>query len=178
MHSQAQKMREQNATIREQNTNIAELKRHVEEWDLKFAELSAKITRSREDATQNAVPPTSTQTANQLRNRAYSPPRIYNMKPNIKPRIAQVAPNSIIVNNLIENERKRKSENLLRNPASPILTKKSRIQRSDEYNPEINSLSAQNVSLFPKLPVFLSSSFEMLIKNPISSLRSRKRRMQ
>lgn len=141
--------------------------------------MAAGINRSREDTSQSTVTASSTQTSqsSQLKNRSFSPPRIY--KPNIKPRMAQIAPRSMDISSYFDNDRKRKSDTtLLRNPASPIPTKISRIAREDNNSTEIRDiLHKKNDDMFSKLPLFLSSSLEMLIKNPISSLKSRKRKL-
>lgn len=181
--NQSTKLREQSAKIKEQATSIAELKRHMEEWDLKFADLAAGINRSREETTQNTVttptipqPPPSTST---IRPTSYSPPRFY--KSNIKPRMAQVVPRSVIINQYLEGERKRKAENLLRNPAAPIPAKISRISNrieDDSNKDDVRGIvNRHNDTMFSSLPLFLSSSLEMLIKSPITSLKSRKRKL-
>lgn len=185
LSSQAAKIREQNAKIQEQGASIAELKRHVEEWDLKFTDLTAGLNRSREDSSQNSnKPKASTQPTQHIptppiRATSYSPPRF---RSNIRPRVAQVSPRSVIINQFLDENRKRKAENLLRNPAAPVPAKISRLQpRTKEDNPEGGMRgiwTSQSDTMLNKLPIFLSSSLEMLIKSPISSLKSRKRKMQ
>ena len=44
------KLAEQSAKLTEQDAQIAELKRHLEEWDHKFGDLSAKLSRAREES--------------------------------------------------------------------------------------------------------------------------------
>ena len=44
------KLAEQASKLTEQDTQIAELKRHLEEWDHKFADLTAELSRAREES--------------------------------------------------------------------------------------------------------------------------------
>jgi uncharacterized coiled-coil protein SlyX len=44
------KLAEQASKLTEQDTHIAELKRHLEEWDHKFADLTAELSRAREES--------------------------------------------------------------------------------------------------------------------------------
>lgn len=184
IRNQSDKIREQNTKIFEQGTTIAELKRHMEEWDVKFQDLAVGLNRSREETSQSIITtsatPTTTSSIPLHRPSSYSPPRLY--KSNIKPRVAQCVPRSVIINQFLEGERKRKAENLLRNPASPIPSKITRLQlnsgQSGSNKEDVRSIiSSHSDSRFPSLPLFLSSSLEMLIKSPISSLKSRKRKM-
>lgn len=50
IREQKAKLAEQNAKLTEQDAQIAELKRHLEEWDHKFGDLSAKLSRAREES--------------------------------------------------------------------------------------------------------------------------------
>ncbi|PSN36157.1 F-box only protein 28 [Blattella germanica] len=47
---QEAKLAEQSSKLAEQDTQIAELKRHLEEWDHKFGDLSAELSRAREES--------------------------------------------------------------------------------------------------------------------------------
>lgn len=176
MKKQNRQLSSQATKIREQNVSLAELKKHMEEWDVKFIDLTAGLNRSREDSSQNpsksslatqTTPHTQTQP---IRATSYSPPRY---RSNIKPRLAQISPRSVIINQFLDENRKRKAENLLRNPAAPVPAKIGRFQteKSEEKR-------TSGESLINKLPSFISSSLESLIKSPISSLKSRKRKMQ
>lgn len=44
------KLSEQATKLTEQDTQIAELKRHLEEWDHKFGDLTAELSRAREES--------------------------------------------------------------------------------------------------------------------------------
>jgi hypothetical protein len=44
------KLAEQASKLTEQEAQIAELKRHLEEWDHKFADLTAELSRAREES--------------------------------------------------------------------------------------------------------------------------------
>lgn len=157
----------------------------MEEWDLKFTDLTAELNRSREDNTQSTVAtPSITQSppsTSTIRRTSYSPPRFY--KSNIKPRMAQVVPRSVIIKEYLEGERKRKAENLLRNPAAPIPAKISRLSinrkmEEDNKKEDVRGIvNRHSDTMFSSIPLFLSSSLEMLIKSPITSLKSRKRKL-
>ncbi|KAJ9588342.1 hypothetical protein L9F63_018268, partial [Diploptera punctata] len=49
IRQQKAKIAQQSAKLTEQDVQIAELKRHLEEWDHKFDDLSAKLNRAREE---------------------------------------------------------------------------------------------------------------------------------
>jgi hypothetical protein len=50
IRQQEAKMAEQATKLTDQDTHIAEMKRHLEEWDHKFGDLTAELSRAREES--------------------------------------------------------------------------------------------------------------------------------
>lgn len=50
IRQQEAKLGEQATKLAEQDTQIADLKRHLEEWDHKFGDLTAELSRAREES--------------------------------------------------------------------------------------------------------------------------------
>ncbi|KAF5278528.1 hypothetical protein FQR65_LT15654 [Abscondita terminalis] len=184
---QERKLQEQAAKLQEQETSIADLKKHVEEWDQKFSDLTAELVRVREDLTQksSSSPSVETPILNKL------------SRCNIKPRTGLSKYFEIPQS---EFERKRKSTVTGEVPSKISRTFSATIISNDDICNKINenitsnisknitnSLKNDNEKSADKLKgfisrrggfvPFLSNSIEFLLKAPISSIKSRKRKM-
>ncbi|KAJ8922229.1 hypothetical protein NQ315_004166 [Exocentrus adspersus] len=183
---QEKKIQEQNTKIMEQEATLADIKKHIDEWDQKYTDLTTELVRARDDILSAASHSSSSNTTQ-------SSPKFY--KSNIKPRVTHILPKSY-TGLQFDLERKRKS-NLL--PDIPL--KRNRTPETDEKtvsnkNSDINlnipdlidfkkeNCNKQGEGLDVKtrftrsdLGSMISSSLENLLKNPLSSIKSRKRKM-
>lgn len=186
LREQERKLQEQNMKIQEQESSVADLKKHMDEWDQKFSDLTGELTRAREDiGTKSSIPPTpKTATSS-------PPPKFY--KSNIRPRVAQILPSISAIR--YELERKRKT-----NLNSEVPSKMSRCSTdtAEDLNDKLNNDNVIAKSIKDIVDeidnnreeqqrdlglgksdfgTFLSSSLENILKTPITSLRSRKRKI-
>lgn len=179
IRSQTSVIREQSSKLKDQDTGIAELKRHVEEWDLKFADLVAELSRARDESssTSTSAPSSSSTPSAPCSNidipSLSTPPRLY--KSNIKPRMAQIIPrNSTSLDTpTYDYERKRK----LPTSSSLVPIKMSRLHYLTDKD-DADDVNSDEIILSSRIPCFLSSSLESILKSPITSIKSRKRKIQ
>lgn len=163
----------------------------MDEWDQKFSDLTAELIRAREDLISKSVPPTVPAPPFP---RPISPKF---MKSNIRPRTA--LPKFYEIPRM-ELERKRKASSFSEIPYKMSRSVTSTSMSSDicnKINENITSNISKNItdslakagdnnteakekgfiSRKGGLGPFLSSSIEMLLKAPINSIKSRKRKM-
>lgn len=179
IRSQTSVIREQSSKLKDQDTGIAELKRHVEEWDLKFADLVAELSRARDESssTSTSAPSSSSTPSAPCPNievpSLSTSPRLY--KSNIKPRMAQIMPrNSTGLDTpTYDYERKRK----LPTSSSLVPIKMSRLHYLTDKD-DTDDVNTDDIILSSRIPCFLSSSLESILKSPITSIKSRKRKIQ
>lgn len=179
IRAQEQKMFEQNVKIQEQESSIADLKKHMDEWNQKFSDLTSEVIRAREDITCKTQPSSS-----------YKPILPKFLKSNIKPRVAQILPRSYSSPHA-EMERKRKLDSVSEIPpkmSKPMLDSIednicNKISENITKNISKNITNdtaksdVQNLGCKSGLGPFLSNSIEMILKMPINSIKSRKRKM-
>lgn len=183
IREQERKLQEQQTKLHEQESTVADLKKHMDEWEQKYSDLTAELVRAREDRTK-PLPSPKESTPVALPNSIY--------KTNIKPRasFSFSAPFQFHT----ELERKRKAS-----ISNEIPSKLSRSYRSNEEITNIinenitNNISKsitdkydndgkiKNEKINPQakkseFSSFISSSIETLLKNPITSIQSRKRK--
>ncbi|CAG9824470.1 unnamed protein product [Phaedon cochleariae] len=181
IREQERKIQEQNTKIQEQEATLADIKKHIDEWDQKYKDLTAELVRARDDILA-ATSPKSGPSAQ------VSPaPRFY--KSNIKPRMAHILPKSYM-NLQMDLDRKRKS-NLL--PEIPVKRNRSP-DNKDKKDATLNipdlldfrnekdkpDESAENMSIrFSRSDIgtIISNSLESFLKNPLTSIKTRKRKM-
>lgn len=186
---QERKIQEQNTKIMEQESTLADIKKHIDEWDQKYTDLTTELVRARDDilsATSHSPPSNSAQTP---------PPKFY--KSNIKPRTTHILPKNYMALQF-DLDRKRKS-NLL--PEIPVKRNRtpekdeknlSNIHKKDDINLNIpdlidfknekNNKDEENQEIKGRfvrsdLGSIISSSLESLLKNPLTNIKSRKRKM-
>lgn len=185
LREQERKLQELTMKIQEQESSVADLKKHVDEWDQKFSDLTGELTRAREDiGTKSSIPPapkTSTSSP---------PPKFY--KSNIRPRMAQILPSISAIR--YELERKRKTNV---NSEVPSKMSRSSTDTAEDLNDKLNNdnIIAKSIKEIvdeidnredqqrdlglekSDFGTFLSSSLENILKTPIISVRSRKRKI-
>lgn len=170
IHEQERRIQEQSTKIAEQESTIADLRKHMDEWEQKFSDLTAEV-RAKDDhhSSKSLIPTTSK----------------FHLS-NIKPRRAQVLPKSFSAIHA-ELERKRKC-------ASPfeVPPKLARSMSSNDYvglkatdfrsqyqekdgNPTNVDLLCRSKS---DIGTFTSSIIGTLLNNPITCIKSRKRKME
>lgn len=171
------------------------MKKHIEEWDQKFSDLTSELVRAREEITsklsnqagQKFTPPSP----------STSPTKFF--RSNIKPRVAQILPLCSLPP--FDQERKRKS-NLSFDLGSKIpkisdeiddkTVKKEApdpVELVDKIISDKNILNSRYINttkekditneIYKKpleLSSFLSNSLENLLKNPLTNIKSRKRK--
>nr|XP_022900138.1 F-box only protein 28 [Onthophagus taurus] len=173
-NGQAQKISEQEAII-------VDLRKHIDEWEQKFNDFAAEM-RARDEFNDKPK-----EISPKIGNTPIS------LGQNIKPRIAQVLGKSFSS----ELERKRKYS--LNSDLAPIkfarsdnnkeencttnvklfgetLKKESANINLTNENQQLNQIQ-ENMSLIKRNETFFSSLLESIIKNPITSIKSRKRKM-
>ncbi|KRT80967.1 hypothetical protein AMK59_5205 [Oryctes borbonicus] len=184
IHEQERKIQEQSSKIQEQETTIADLRKHIDEWEQKFADLTIEV-RVKDDHKSK------TNHASQIVSNLLPPPSKYHL-PNIKPRRAQVLPKAISVIHA-ELERKRKCTSPFEVPNKIARGMSSNEQRANiQYSSaglrSIKDDHRQQEGEGPKLaPLsksksdigrFTSSVIGTLLTNPITCIKSRKRKME
>lgn len=195
---QEQKLSEQNTKIQEQEAALADIRKHIDEWDQKLTDLTTELIRARDDIVAAATQKNTSSSPSTLP----SPPKIF--KSNIKPRAAHILPKNYISiyldpyrkrkSNLLpeiplkrnkapENDLKKESQlGLNRNDNSvnvniPDIVNFDRI-RIEKNKPEDSSENMPS-SRFSRSNIgsVINSSLEQLLKGPLTSIKSRKRKM-
>lgn len=151
---------------------MVDIKKHLEEWDQKYKDLTTELFRARDDdillkttstSKSSTVPSSGTLTS----------PRFF--KSAIKPRMAQILPKTYY-NFHLDLERKRKSDLL---PEIPVkLSKNSDLEQAVTIRQPIGDSKESKRKLDAKqtrrdLGILIGN----LIKNPLTSIQSRKRKM-
>ncbi|KAK4873451.1 hypothetical protein RN001_015480 [Aquatica leii] len=183
---QERKLQEQATKLQEQETSIADLKKHVEEWDQKFSDLTAELIRAREDLTPKSAPPPEEPAIVTKLTRCNIKPRTGLSKFFEIPNVDLERKRKSIFNSEIPNKISRTftstaisdddicnkiNENITSNISKNITNS---LNKDNEKNEEkVKGFIGRKGGFVP----FLSNSIELLFKAPISSIKSRKRKM-
>ncbi|KAG5886023.1 hypothetical protein JTB14_023664 [Gonioctena quinquepunctata] len=152
IREQERKIQEQNTKIQEQEATLADIKKHIDEWDQKYKDLTTELVRARDD-------------------------------------ILSATSQRLNSTNQLDLDRKRKS-NLL--PEIPL--KRNRTPEEENGNdihlniPDLVDFKSDNeetdrhenlASRFSKSDIgsLISNSLENLLKNPLCTIKSRKRKL-
>lgn len=197
MKTQTKKIREYDTKIlgnqmkiNEQESTINELKKKMEEWDQKFADFTSEINRTREEAQKylNASKHNVTQTEEKQQQQQRNVCKIY--ETNIKPRTSFISlpfsttsldtirkrqstlqldlPNKIPKRNTIREDITNLINDNITNNISKTITEKFITPKPSLAN-----------TLFKRhdFSTFITTSIETLLKNPVTNIKSRKRKI-
>lgn len=175
------KLKEQAGKLQEQDSAICSIQKQMSEWDQKFSDLNTEVAKSQDVLARSVFAPEPLLSSHPS-NRTFTRPRLSHTK----------TPNAY----LMELERKRKSSmeidipHKLRFITTPNL---SGLNLKDHVNMKIDENITQNISqnirrgqlpgeklkqhdVVGELGSFISSSIEAILKNPLTGIKSRKRR--
>ncbi|GJQ84240.1 Mcm10 [Trypoxylus dichotomus] len=185
IHEQERKIQEQTSKIQEQETTIADLRKHIDEWEQKFADLTVEV-RVKDDHKSK------TSHASQMVSNLLPAPSKFHL-PNIKPRKAQVLPKAISVIHA-ELERKRKSSSPFEVPTKILRSMSSGDQRANIHYSTVGLRSAKDDRRQQQegegpapaplsksksdIGTFTSGVIGTLLSNPITCIKSRKRKIE
>ncbi|KAF5287199.1 hypothetical protein FQA39_LY16018 [Lamprigera yunnana] len=179
LKKQENKLQEQALKLQEHESTIADLKKHMEEWNQKFSDLSTELMKSKEDAKQQ--PLTTEENSNINQNAKVDPkPCIgYFKAPHIeierkrKSSIICDSPTKLIRTSMSDNICNKINENITNNISKSITDNIIKIGEIGKRDEKVREFISRRTDFVP----FLSSSLEFLLKAPVGSIKSRKRKI-